>query len=256
MADATLGSFVWYDLLTTDPAAAISFYSHVIGWESRALGPEYTMFAAKQGPVGGATTLPERARKAGAPPYWMSNVRVADVDATVSEVKKLGGRVLNGPSDYPDVGRLAVIADPQGAPLHVFKPAGPMSAHDASEPGEFTWSELLAADNEVAFGFYAALFGWKKHRDFDMGPIGKYLVFGIGDRDLGGMFTKPRNMPAPPHWIYYVQVDDLDAAIARAKAKGATLVNGPMDIPGGARVAHLDDPQGAGFALHEMAKKA
>ncbi len=256
MADATLGSFVWYDLLTTDPAAAISFYSDVIGWESQAFGPEYTIFAAKQGPLGGTAKLPDRAKKAGAPPHWTSNVTVADVDATVSEVEKLGGRVINEPANYPNVGRLAVIADPQGAVINVFTPARPMNVHDTSKPGEFTWSELLTIDHEAALRFYAALFGWKKRRGFDMGPIGQYLVFGIGDRDVGGMFTKPKDMPAPPHWLYYVQVADIDAAIARAKANGAKLLNGPMEVPGGARIAQLDDPQGAGFALHEMAKKA
>ena len=103
-------------------------------------------------------------------------------------------------------------------------------------------------------GFYGTLFGWKKQRDFDMGAMGKYLIFGMGDRDMGGMFTKPKDMHAPPHWLYYVQVADLDAAISRAKAKEAKLLNGPIAVPGGARIAQLMDPQGAGFALHEMPK--
>jgi predicted enzyme related to lactoylglutathione lyase len=89
-----------------------------------------------------------------------------------------------------------------------------------------------------------------------MGAMGKYLIFGIGDKDLGGMFTKPKEMPAPSHWLYYVTVTDIDAAIAKAKAKGAKLLNGPMEVPGGARVAQLDDPQDAGFGLHEGPKKA
>ena len=206
--------------------------------------------------MSGTARLPERAKKAGAPPHWTSNVMVADADAAASEVKKLGGRVIQEPSDYPNVGRLAVVADPHGAVINIYKPARPMTAHDSSKPGEFTWSELLTTDHEAAFRFYAALFGWKKQRDFDMGPMGKYLIFGSGDRDLGGMFTKPKDMPAPPHWLYYVQVADLEKAIERAKGKGAKLLNGPMEVPGGARIAQLDDPQGAGFALHEMAKKA
>lgn len=255
MSDASLGSFVWYDLLTSNPAAAVEFYKHVVGWESQAFGPEYTVLAAGQGPVGGATTLPERAKKAGAPPHWTSNVRVAEVDAAVAEAKKLGGRVITEPSDYPNVGRLAVIADPHGAMINVFKPSQTMKAHDSSKPGEFTWSELLTADHESAFRFYSTLFGWKKKREVDIGAMGKYLIFGLDDQDLGGMFTKPKEMPAPPHWLYYVQVADLDAAVERARAKSAKLLNGPMEVPGGARIAQLDDPQGAGFALHEMAKK-
>jgi predicted enzyme related to lactoylglutathione lyase len=233
MSDASLGSFVWYDLLTTDPKAAVSFYREVVGWESQALGPEYAVFAASQGPLAGTTTLPERAKKAGAPPHWVSNVSVTDVEATLAQAERLGARLISEPSDYPNVGRLAVIADAQGAVINVFKPNQAMKPHDSSKPGEFTWSELLTTEHESAFRFYATLFGWKKQRDFDMGAMGKYLIFGIGDKDLGGMFTKPKDMPAPPHCL-----------------------NGPMEVPGGARIAQLDDPQGAGFALHELPKKA
>ena len=254
MSDAGLGSFVWYDLATTDPVAAVEFYKHVVGWGSQAFGPEYTVFTGEQGPVGGATTQTERAKKAGAPPGWVSSVRVADVDASVATAKKLGGRVLREPSDYPNVGRLALIADPQGAPINVLAPQQPMRAHDPSAPGEFTWSELLTTDQGAAFRFYAELFGWKKRRDLDLGASmghATYVIFGLGDRDIGGIFATPKERPVHPHWVYYVEVKGLDAAIERAKAMGATLLNGPMEVPGGARVAQLDDPQGGGFALHE-----
>jgi predicted enzyme related to lactoylglutathione lyase len=263
MSDASLpssGSFVWYDLLTTDPPDAVAFYKHVVGWESQDLGPDYTVFAGEQGPVGGATSQPERAKKAGAPPGWVSNVRVADVDAAVLATRKLGGRVLTEPSDHPKLGRLAVIADPQGAPIKLLSPVAiaPIRARDPNryEARAFAWSTLLTTEHEAALRFYAELFGWKKQRELDMGPgAGPYLIFGIGDQELGGMFTKPKEMPAPPHWIYYVHVEDLDAAIERAKAKGGTLVNGPIEVPGSARVAHLDDPQGGGFGLHAVSGK-
>jgi predicted enzyme related to lactoylglutathione lyase len=68
------------------------------------------------------------------------------------------------------------------------------------------------------------------------------------------MFTKAKQMPMPTAWLYYTQVADLDAAVGRAKAGGAKLLNGPMDVPGGARIAQLTDPQGAFFALHEEPK--
>jgi hypothetical protein len=114
----------------------------------------------------------------------------------------------------------------------------------------------MTTDHEAAFGFYSALFGWEKIRDFDMGKMGKYLIYGTRGKELGGMFTKSKDMPMPPMWTYYVQVADLDAAILRARAKGARLMNGPMEVPGGARIAQLSDPQGAAFALHEAPKGA
>jgi predicted enzyme related to lactoylglutathione lyase len=256
MTDSNVGRFVWYDLMTERPDAAIAFYGHVVGWTPQPFEQGYTMFVGSQGPVGGTVQLPDAMKKMGAPPHWTSNVQVANADATVAKVRELGGRVYAEPKDYPKVGRLAVIADPQGATINVFQPNDPMKVHDSTKPGEFTWSELLTSDHEAAFRFYSTLFGWKKQRDHDMGPMGKYLIYGVGNKDLGGMFTKSKDMPMPPAWLYYVEVADLDAAVARAKSKDARLLNGPMEVPGGARIAQLADPQGAAFALHEQARKA
>jgi uncharacterized protein len=257
MSKGTHGSFVWYDLLTPDPEAAAAFYCEVVGWTSQPFpesGVGYTMFVGGQGPMAG-TTKPEQA---GVRAQWVANVLVDDVDATAALAAQLGGRVWAPPADYPPVGRLAVVGDPQGVPINFFKPSQPMELHDAARPGEFTWRELMTADHEAALAYYSRLFGWKKLRDFDMGEHGKYLIYGQGqghdDRELGGMFTKARDAPTPAAWIYYIQVAELDAAIARAKSKGGTLMNGPMEVPGGARVAQLTDPQGAVFALHENAK--
>jgi predicted enzyme related to lactoylglutathione lyase len=248
MTDKNVGRFVWYDLLTTDTGEAIAFYADVVGWKSQAFGPEYTLLVGGQGPGCGAAKLP----MPGAPPHWTSNVHVADVDATIARVKELGGKILSEPKDFPNVGRLAVIADPQGNAINVFKPQNPMTLPDTSKPGYFTWNELLTKDHETAFRFYSTLFGWEKKRDFDMGPMGKYLIYGTPDKELGGMMTAPKG--APSAWGYYVEVADLDGAIARAKAKGATVLNGPMEVPGGARIVQLKDPQGAFFALHENKK--
>jgi predicted enzyme related to lactoylglutathione lyase len=257
MSDPNNGRFVWYELMTSDPKAAISFYEEVIGWKTQAWeGGEYTMFVGSQGPLGGTMKLPEEAKKMGAPPHWTSNVQVADVDATVALARKHDARIYVEPNDIPKIGRFAVIADPQGASINVFKGTEPMTPHDGSKSGEFTWSELLTTNQEGAMHFYGALFGWEKMSEFDMGPMGKYFLYGIGGKQLGGIMTKPKDMPAPSHWMYYVEIAGLDAAIARAKAKGAKLLNGPMEVPGGARIAQLQDPQGAAFALHEISKKS
>jgi predicted enzyme related to lactoylglutathione lyase len=254
------GQFVWYELLTTDPKAAISFYSEVVGWKTelftQAGGPEpYTMWVGSQGPLGGVMRLPEEAKKMGAPPHWMAHVEVTDVDATAAKAKQLGGNVYVPPTQIPTVGRFSVIADPQGANLSVFKPDTKMEAHDTSKEGEFNWNELVTSDHEAAFKFYSTLFAWKKDSDFDMGPMGKYLIYGQGEKQYGGMFTKTADMPMPPSCIYYINVNDLEAAVARATSNGGKLMNGPMDVPGGTRIAQLADPQGAFFALHGPAKK-
>jgi predicted enzyme related to lactoylglutathione lyase len=217
----TTGNFIWFDLLTSDPKAAVDFYSHVIGWTSRPLnGSGYTLFVSEQGPLAGTELLPAAAKQMGALPQWTSNVQVADVDKTAAEAKRLGGRVYVEPADYPNVGRLAVIADPHGANINVFAPSQPAPPRDPLKPGEVVWCELLSGDYEAAFAFYSALFGWKKSSDFDMGAMGKYLLYNNGGRDLGGMFTKPKEVPRAA-WMYYVQIADLDAAVARATSKAA-----------------------------------
>jgi hypothetical protein len=184
----------------------------------------------------------------------MAHVLVENVDATASQAKKLGGKVHKEPEDIPTVGRFAVLGDPQGAFISIFTPGDAMTLHDLSKPGEFCWNELMARDMPAAFDFYSKLFGWKVIQDMDMGPMGTYRVFGLGETQIGGMMAIPKEAPMPPMWNYYTEVSDLDSAVERAKKKGATLMNGPMDVPGG-RVAQLMDPQGAAFALHQAAKK-
>lgn len=130
-----------------------------------------------------------------------------------------------------------------------------MAAHDRSKPREIGWHELYTTDHEAAFRFYEELFGWERLGEFDMGAMGKYLLWGRGGKQLGGMMTMPKGMKTPDgrevptSWMYYVTTADLDGALARAKARGARVLNGPMEVPGGQRIVQLLDPQGAAFAL-------
>jgi predicted enzyme related to lactoylglutathione lyase len=256
MAEENTGRFVWYELITPDPKSAIAFYTDVVGWKTQPFSDEYTMWVTSQGPIGGTMTLTTGARNSGAPPSWMASIQTDNVDATVAAVQKRNGRCHVQPMDIPNVGRYAVVQDPQGAAFALFKPETSLAPHNTMKPGEFNWNELLTTDHEAAFRFYSELFAWQKLQDHDMGPMGKYLIFGRGDQRFGGMFTKPKDNPAPPMWLYYVEVGDLDGALARAKAKGAQVINGPMEVPGGSRIVQLIDPQGAAFALHENSKTA
>lgn len=255
--NADNGRFVWYENLAKDPGKSIDFYTDVIGWKTQPFGEanDYVMWVGEQGPLGGVMKLPDEAAQMGVPPNWMAHVQVENVDATVSAAKRLGGKIHKDPEDIPTVGRFAVVADPQGASLSIFTPSAPMTLHDSSKNGEFSWNELMTSDYTAAFDFYSQLFGWKVSQDMDMGPMGTYRVFEAGGKQLGGMMTTPKGAQMPPMWIYYVETSDLDAALARAKKKEATLMNGPMDVPGGGRIAQLMDPQGAVFALHQSPRK-
>ncbi|MFG1465379.1 VOC family protein [Xanthobacter sp. DSM 24535] len=248
------GHFVWYELMTTDMEAATAFYSAVVGWGARKQDmPQmpYTLFTNAERPVSGLMTLPQEVSDMGVPPNWIGYVHVDDLEATVEQAKKLGGAVHVSPKDVPGVGRFAVIADPQGAVLSLFtwadQGAHPLPAEPFA-PGLIGWHELLAKEWQTALPFYAELFGWQKDQPVDMGPIGIYQLFGLDGRAFGGMFTKPDAVPMP-FWLYYFNVVDIDAALERVKAGGGQIVNGPMEVPGGAFILQALDPQGAMFAL-------
>ena len=253
-AMSNTGAIVWYELLTTDPKAAVAFYTEVVGWKTETWQGDYTMWVGSQGPLGGVNQLPEEAKKMGAPPYWQANVVVANIDESIAKVKQLGGQVYHVET-VPTIGKLAVIADPQGAVLCLFTPDNAMPLRDTTKAAEWAWHELYTTDYAKAFAFYQQIAGWEKLGEFDMGPMGTYLLWGREGKQLGGMMTMPSNMktpdgrPVPPSWMYYVVTPDLDAALERAKSKGARVLNGPMEVPGGQRIVQLMDPQGAAFAL-------
>jgi len=251
--DLPLGRFVWYDLVTTDPEGAVAFYTKVTGWgtELSECGPEpYTMWSNDDKPIGGVVELPAEAREAGAPPHWTAYVCVEDVDSTAERAAELGGSLIHPTTDIPTIGRFAIIADPQGATIAIYTPSGEIpETQGQPKVGEVSWHELATSDHVAAFAFYSELFGWEKTEAMDMGDAGIYQMYGGGAETLGGMYDKPPVMPVSA-WLYYVMVPDIDAAIAVATANGGTLVNGPMEVPGGSMVAQLTDPQGAMFALH------
>ena len=114
--------------------------------------------------------------------------------------------------------------------------------------GNVGWHELYADDGPKAFDFYCNMFGWEHSSDFDMGAMGVYKIFKIGDRDLGGIMTKPAEMPVSA-WNFYFNVPAIDAAVERVNEGGGKVVFGPMEVPGGSWVIQGTDPQGAFFSL-------
>jgi hypothetical protein len=256
MPEMPRGRFVWFDLVTPDPSAALDFYTRLVGWGSQAieeLDEPYTVLTREVGPVGGVMQLPEDAQAQGTPPHWLGLVSTPDVDATVAEARKLGGKVVEEPRDIPKAGRLATLADPQGAIFAVFTSIHETPAEDAApQVGEFSWHELATTGYEAAFDFYHQLFGWEKRDAMDMGEGWIYQIFGRpgNETHLGGIFDKPAEMPGPPSWLYYVRVPDVDQAARRVEELGGRILNGPMEVPGGDKIVQALDPQGGAFALH------
>jgi predicted enzyme related to lactoylglutathione lyase len=246
-------NFVWYDLMTTDTKAAEAFYSSVVGWRAQSAGMSdrsYTILSAKETPVAGLMPIPAEAGAAGARPMWNGYVGANDVDGFAARITAAGGTLHRGPVDIPDVGRFAVVADPDGASFMLFKGATGAPAEPAAPgtPGHIGWHELYAGNWEKAFAFYSGLFGWTKLDAMDMGPMGVYQIFATDSAPVGGIMTKPKEIPNPM-WLYYFNVDDIDAAAARVKDNGGQVLNGPMEVPGGSWIVQGSDPQGATFAV-------
>jgi predicted enzyme related to lactoylglutathione lyase len=251
------GRFVWHELMTTDTEAASAFYSRVIPWKTKDSGvPSYTLWMSGKYQAGGLMALPAEAGDA-TPPHWIIYVGTPDVDETVAAAERLGGRVLKGAADIPNVGRFAVLADPQGAAFAVFTPA-PGSGEGNSpggQVGDFTWHELATTDPEAAFNFYSQLFGWSKGAAHDMGEMGVYQLISHGGQDVGGLY-KARDNSTPPSWLSYVRVADAAKAASAAKAAGGRILHGPVEVPGGSWIVMMLDPQGGAFAVVEPPKAA
>jgi len=246
------GRFVWYELMTTDTKAAKAFYAKVMGWEPRdasAPGMPYTLFTVGGETVCGLTDLRQQAGQARAVPKWIGYVGVDDVDVAADQVRRLGGAIYVPPTSVPGVSRFSVVADPQQATFVLFKllRPGDQKSADPNAAGRVGWHELLAGDWERAFAFYSTLFGWQR-ADADSEAASTYQQFSAAGQTIGGMYTKPASVPLP-FWLYYFNTNDVDAAAKRVAAGGGRILEGPIGVPGGSRVARCLDPQGAMFAL-------
>lgn len=247
-------SFFWYDVMTSDTKAAQKFYADVVGWTMEDAGPGgngYVLLKTNGQAVAGLMAIPEEAVKHGARPAWMGYIAVDDVDQTAARIKLEGGKVHREPTEVPDIIRFAVVADPQGASFLIAKGLRPQDAPaplPTGTQGTIGWRELYANDWKSVFPFYEKLFGWTKAEAIDMGPMGVYQLFAAGGQPIGGMMTKPPQVPVA-HWGYYVNVPAIDAGAAKVTAGGGKVLNGPTEVPGGQWVINAMDPQGAQFSL-------
>lgn len=253
MSDTPLGRFCWFELLTNDPEASLPFYEAVVGWGNTVHEPSgqpYTVWVNGETPIGGVMQLPPEAVANGAPPHWLAYVSTPDLDDTIDRATGMGATILAN-LDIPAVGQMAVIQDPQGAVMCAYQPSDATPGHDG-EPrnGEVSWMELATDGWEGAWDFYSKLFGWEQTDHMDMGDMGRYQMFGRGAHPIGGMFDRPPQVPVPCWWCY-VRVPDIAAAVESARTAGGQIMTEPMEVPGGDLIAHIIDPQGAAFAVHE-----
>jgi uncharacterized protein len=246
------GHFSWYELITPDTAAAQVFYAGVLGWQSidaTRLGLAYTILKSGDKRVCGLLQLSKEAARQGGRPSWIGYVAVGDVSKSATRAAELGGVIQAPPREIPGTSRFAIIADPQGATLGLFKwlkqDAGTSAA--SSEPGRVGWHELLADDWQQAWPFYRDLLGWRTARAV-AGPMGTCQQFAVDAGPIGGILTKPPIVPAP-FWLYYFSTADIDAAAFRVDNGGGHVFGSPSELAKGCWGIQCCDPQGAIFGL-------
>ena len=257
------GKFFWYELMTSDPDAAIAFYGDVVGWTAQPFGGgeddhDYNVISGSEGALGGIMAIPAEAKDCGMSPWWGGYIGSADVDADAKRLTDAGGSVKRAPEDITGVGRFAVMSDPGGAVFMLLKGSSPegMEAASPMAKGHVGWHELYSGNFDADLAFYTSQFGWGKGEAMDMGEMGSYQLFSqSGATDFnsmsGGIMAIPKEMPQPL-WLFYFVVGDIDEAVDRVKKGGGNVVNGPMEVPGGAWIIQAFDPQGAMFALVGM----
>jgi hypothetical protein len=241
-------NFVWYELCTNDLDGAKAFYTKLFGWTSTPFqgegAQEYHIWEMAGKGVGGLMPLPEGMPK----PFWLGYVGVADADAAIDKATKAGAKV-HRVMDIPTVGKIGLVSDPQGVGYALIQGYSDRKseAFDQAKPGHGNWHELYSPDPVAGFDYYAGQYGWTKGRTMPMGEMGDYQLFQADGVDIGGMMKAPPNVP--PSWGYYFGVPDIDEAVEAINANGGTVVNGPMEVPGGAWIVQLTDPQGAYVAV-------
>lgn len=256
------GRPIWFELMTTDIGAVREFYRAVVGWKiadsGMAVGTGNMDYRAIErsdgGMAGGVMAMSQDMIDHGAKPGWLTYFEVDDVAAKVAQVEQLGGKTHMPPRTI-EVGTMAMVADPQGAPFYVMDPTPPpgnpdakSDVWDAMADERCRWIELATPDAPAAREFYCMLLGWRFDNVMNMGPAGDYLFIQHGDEQLGAISPIMRE-GVPPMWLCYFGVREVDAAVEAAKAHGGTVTNGPHEVPGGLHVFVVTDPAGAVVAF-------
>lgn len=253
----------WIDTSQPDAKAAASFYAELFGWELEDSMPPDSGASYFMARIRGENVAAISSQQQPGPATWNTYVWVTDAGETAAKVRDAGGTVLAEPFDVFDAGRMAVFADPAGAPFSVWQAGRHRGATVVNEHGSLNFNDLETPDVAGAEAFYGAVFGWEL---LDIGGGHVWALPGYGDfleQRNPGMRAGMKEMGAPERfedvvasvreaadgqarWGVTFAVDDADAIAARAQELGGRVLSGPFDGPW-VRLAVIADPQGATF---------
>lgn len=246
--ETRLGEPVWADLMTSDTARSVEFYTQLFGWTTT-LSEEYgnytTFWKGDAAVAGLAAKTPDSPK----PDAWCTYLGVADADATVATARDAGAEVLVEPKNVGEEGRVAVLLAPDGSSIGIWQAANHTGFGVIDEVGAPVWHELHTRDFAAALPFYGAVFDWKPQSLKDTDEF-RYSTFGTPRNLCGGVYDANGVLPegVPSHWQLYLGVPDVQVAADRAKELGGTVVREPWVSEFGT-FAQIADPTGAMFQL-------
>ncbi len=236
----------WNESNSNDPAKASAFYQELFGWSENTMEMgemgTYRMLNIGERTVAGMMATPE-----GVPSHWLGYVQVEDVDATAEKIAAAGGNIMMPPFDIPNMGRSAIVTDPQGAAFGLFAGTGDaMSAADApmANPVEHSvcWVQLMTSDVQGAVKFYQDIFGWSSE------PMEDQFVFKVGERMHCSVMANPQP-ETPNHWLTYVMVDEVSDYETKASKLGGTVLVPKSTVPNMGEFSVIADPTGGVYAV-------
>lgn len=242
------GFFVWNDLMTTDPASAVPFYTGLLGWETEerdmGSGP-YTMFKVGDTYIGGVSELQN------GNPHWVSYITVEDIAEACRKITELGGKILQEPFTVEGVGIMAYATDPEGALFSPFQDANldyqPPLPNGVQPAGAIAWHEVTANDQNATDDFYSAIFGWNKIV-WPM-PEGEYHGMAIDDVPVAGVAKRPDEATAHAWTIYFEAPGSIDQTIENVRRLGGSILRDKYTVEGTGDIAVVADPSGTVFGL-------
>lgn len=251
-AEHHVGKVIWADLTTPDLAVAKRFYSGLFGWTFRDIHfgkTDYAVASLDGRPVGGLVhrLVPSGEQRR---PAWLAFIAVRDVDATKRAAVDHGARVVFEARSYPQRGRQAVFADPEGAVFGVLDSSSGDPGDFLAGPGEWIWSSLLAQDADKEAAFYQALFGYDVF-DVPSEDGSEHVILSTDDFARSSVNALPTGSSRHPHWLQFVRVVDAVDASAKAVALGGRVLVEPHVDRHGGKIAIVADPSGARFGLME-----
>ncbi|MCG9697848.1 VOC family protein [Shewanella sp. Isolate11] len=241
----------WVELASKDVTSGKHFYSALFDWQLKEMPTpdgSYIMFAIEDDDIAAAYQLPQTMIDAHVPSHWGIYFAVNDLDTTLELVKKHGGKVVVGPHNVGEAGRMAQCQDPEGSSFSLWQAGQHIGAMRKDEPNTFCWAELACRKPDEAKAFYSKVLGWVPRislmEDFD------YCEWLVGDTAIGGMMEMTEEWgDMPSHWMPYVMVSHCDAIAAKAAEIGGKVCVPPTDIPKVGRFAVLNDPQEGFFSV-------